>query len=90
MKLKDLDYVEKKGCLTFSKECVNIGKTVNLQIGKEKYYCVRDFPKDCSKYGCPKLNIMSDPERMKLRTLCPRELKTLRERWGVTVKHGKE
>lgn len=89
MKLKDLDYVEKKGCLTFSRECVNIGKSVDLKAGKEKYYCVRDFPEDCSKFGCPKLNTMSNPEIMQLRTLCPRELKKLRERWGVKI-HAKE
>jgi len=89
MKLKDLDYVEKKGCLTFSKECVNISKTVNLKTGKEKYYCVRCFPEDCSQYGCPKLNKMKDHENMQLIKLCPRALKILRERTVVTLKHGK-
>lgn len=90
MKLKELDFVEKKGCLTFSKACVNIGKTVDLETGREKYYCARCFPEDCTRYGCPKLNTMKDPERMQLITLCPRALKSLRERMAVTVKHDQK
>jgi len=85
MKLKELDFVEKKGCLTFSRECVNIGKTVDLQAGREKYYCVRDFPEDCSKFGCPKLNKMADPRNMELITFSAVALKRLKERMKVNV-----
>ena len=76
---RDLEFVEKKGCITFSKVCVNLGKRANLETGREKYFCVRDFPENCARFGCPKLMPMSDPKRWQLRTLSERELKTLRE-----------
>lgn len=90
MKLKDLDYVEGKGCITFSRCCVNLGKAANLKEGHEEYYCARNFPTKCADFGCPKLNTMSDPSKMRLRKLCPLELKRLKEQAMVTIQHDRK
>lgn len=86
MQLMELDYVETKGCLTFTRKCVNIGKAANRSTGQENYMCSRDFPEDCSQYGCPKLVKMTDPKKMQLRTLGPKELMKLKEIWMTTVR----
>jgi hypothetical protein len=79
MQTTSLDFVEKKGCITFSKVCVNLGKVANLETGEEQYYCTHDFPEDCSKYGCPHYMLISNPNQWKLRKLSKKELQMLRE-----------
>ena len=62
---KRVSEVDNKKCINFNDEfrcpkcrqllvpvCVNLG---TVKVGKEtKLYCSRNFPDDCSKYGCPK------------------------------------
>lgn len=77
--MKDLDFVEKKGCITFSKICVNLGKVADLETGQEKYSCTHNFPEDCSEYKCPVYTVMADSKEWRLRKLSPKELKMLRD-----------
>jgi len=52
----DVEEVERRGCLTFSRVCTNLGKAKvqkGSTKGREGYYCARGFPPDCSKYNCP-------------------------------------
>jgi hypothetical protein len=54
-KYLDRRAVIRKGCLKISagKVCVNLGEAV---VGSRRmFYCMEDFPEDCSKYGCPKM-----------------------------------
>lgn len=76
-KTKDLAFVEEKGCITFSKVCVNLGKVADLKTGQEKYSCGHHFPEDCSK--CGKLIEILNPQEWRLRILSERELKMLRD-----------
>jgi len=77
---KDTEFVEKKGCITFSQICVNLGKVADLETGMEEYYCaVNCFSKECAKEGHGKLMPMNNPEEWKLRKLSVRELKALRD-----------
>ncbi len=66
---KDLEFVEKKQCITFSKICCNLGKIANFKTGFEEYYCYHDFPVDCSKFGCPHYVNMSNPSEWRLKKL---------------------
>lgn len=75
--ISDVSLVEKKGCITFSRICVNLGKVANLETGKEEYSCGHGFPEDCSEYGCPKLMPMSNPEAWRLKRLSKKKLKML-------------
>jgi len=44
---------EEKGSIkAFVVVCINLGQAKNL--AGFQYYCMRDYPEDCSKYGCPK------------------------------------
>lgn len=44
--------------------CVNLGK---VKVGKEeKLYCSREFPQDCSEYGCPKYSYVGWLERYRM------------------------
>lgn len=45
--------------------CVNLGR---ITVGKEeeKLYCSRNFPDDCSKYGCPKYSYVGWLEHYRL------------------------
>jgi len=67
--ISDVVQVEEKGCLTFSRVCVNLGKVLNTETRREEYYCVHNWPEDCSKFGCPKLMDMRDPSELQLRTI---------------------
>lgn len=64
----DLVTVEEKGCITFSRVCVNLGKVLNLETRREEYYCGHDFPIHCEDYGCPKLITLADPSTFRLQT----------------------
>jgi len=66
--ISDVITVEGKGCITFSRVCVNLGKVLNLETRREEYYCAHNFPEDCSKYGCPKLMDFEDPLTFRLQT----------------------
>lgn len=65
VKTKEVWEAVEKGCINFNNEfrCPNCGKLlvpvcVNLGVvrvgNKEKLYCARGFPDDCTQYGCPK------------------------------------
>ena len=54
-------------CIDFDKEfkcpscrkllvpvCVNLGTVRPKGAKDDRLYCSRDFPEDCSQYGCPK------------------------------------
>jgi len=62
----DVEEVERRGCLTFSRRCVNLGMARKLEkgggLGSEGYVCDRDFPEDCAKYGCPKYMLIGTHE----------------------------
>lgn len=55
---KDRSFVVAKGCfdrlLHPTEVCVNLGEAKSVLTGKRRFYCNRDFPKDCSAFGCPK------------------------------------
>jgi len=77
--VKDVTVVEDKGCITFSRVCVNLGKVADLETGFEEYYCTHDFPEDCSKFGCPKYVPITNHKQWKLTRLSKRKLKMLKE-----------
>jgi hypothetical protein len=64
--LKDIEWCAfERKCINFNDEfnCPSCGKLlvpvcVNLGMIGEKFYCGRNFPEDCSKYGCPKYNFV--------------------------------
>ncbi len=64
---RSFDEVKEKGCIKGDiKEgtrgsvnasvvaCVNLGQVKNRKTGNYEYYCLRDYPSDCSEFGCPK------------------------------------
>jgi len=64
---KDFRFICKKKCIDLSKQiicpkceatlipvCVNLGI-----IDKTSFYCLHNFPEDCSKFGCPKYNYVA-------------------------------
>ena len=66
----NVEEVEKKGCLTFTRVCVNLGIAREMEFGQMKppgYYCNREFPEDCSKFGCPTLRPITDYKEWKLK-----------------------
>jgi hypothetical protein len=53
---KDRKTVVERGCLDGTMVCVNLGEVlVGAKTRKRMFYCTRNFPEDCSKYGCPKM-----------------------------------
>jgi len=62
--LKDVHWCAfKRKCINFDGEfkCPSCGRLlvpvcVNLGMVGEKFYCSRNFPENCSEYGCPKYN----------------------------------
>ena len=55
---KDRAFVSAKGCFDRAvhptEACVHLGEATNVLTRKRRFYCGRDFPKDCSVFGCPK------------------------------------
>ena len=64
MKLKfKVEEVEKKGCLTHSSVCTQLGIAREMEYGEKKppgYYCIYNFPENCSIHGCPRLRPITD------------------------------
>ncbi len=60
---KSRNFVAAKGCLDRllnpTQVCVNLGEAKNTDTSKKAFYCNRNFPKDCSEYGCPKMMSIS-------------------------------
>lgn len=81
--LKDVISAEEKGCITFSRICVNLGKVLNNETRKEEYYCSHDFPKDCSKFGCPHYMLITNRDDWYLREFSEKEAKKIMERGAV-------
>lgn len=65
--LRSFGEVKKRGCIRGTIEegtkgfvkasvvaCVNLGQVKNRNLRKYEYYCLRDYPNDCSEFGCPK------------------------------------
>jgi len=63
--------VVKKGCLNSfynpTEVCVNLGE-VKVK-NKRMFYCVRGFPEDCSKFGCPKMMPIDEAWKKDLKKL---------------------
>jgi hypothetical protein len=72
---EDIEFVAfKKDCIDFNGEfncpkckALLIPVCVNLGMADGKFYCVRNFPDDCSKFGCPKLIYVYWEELVKYR-----------------------
>ncbi|MBA7577153.1 hypothetical protein ES708_18999 [subsurface metagenome] len=68
---KDRSFVAAKGCfdrlLKPTKVCVNLGEVTNVLTKKRRFYCGRNFPKDCSEFGYPKLMPLNKAWRKDLR-----------------------
>jgi len=56
---KDRAFVSAKGCfdqlLHPTEACVHLGEATNVLTRKRRFYCSRNFPRDCSVFGCPKM-----------------------------------
>jgi len=55
---KDRAFVSAKGCFDRlpdpTEVYVNLVEGTDVSTGKHLFYCSRNFPEDCSLFGCPK------------------------------------
>jgi len=70
---RDMEFVSAKGCfdrtLDPTEICVNLREVTNVLTRKSMFYCRRDFPRDCSKFGCPKMLSISEKWRRDLKKI---------------------
>jgi len=68
---KDRAFVSAKGCfdrlLHPTEVCVNLGEATNVLTKKRRFYCNRDFPRDCSVFGYPKMMSLNEIWRKDLK-----------------------
>jgi len=67
---KDRAFVSAKGCFDRLPDptdvCVNLGEATNALTKKRRFYCIGDFPRDCSVFGCPKRKPLDEKWRKNL------------------------